>query len=68
MQKIDIVLSVIVHHTPTKDLAKKYRITESYVTRLCSRAKKNPEFLRELFHKEEQERSYAERAARVIEL
>jgi len=47
--KIDIVQNVLVFHTPTKEVAKKHRISECYVTNLCSRAKKKPEFLRELY-------------------
>ena len=67
-QWIDIVFQVIIAHAPTREVAKKHKITESYVTKMCSKARKKPEFLRELLEKKDQERTFEERAARVIEL
>jgi hypothetical protein len=50
--KIELVYQVVCNHTPTKLLAKKHRVTQSYVSLLVSRARRNPRFLLTLHEKE----------------
>ena len=50
--KIEIVFQVMCLHAPAKHLAKKYRVTESYISLLVHKVKKKPELLRQLFEKD----------------
>ena len=52
--KIDIVYQVVEKHIPTKIVAKKHRVTQSYVSLLVSKARKKPRFLL-IMHEKEQE-------------
>ena len=51
-EKIEIVFQVMCLHAPAKHLAKKYRVTESYICLLVHKANKKPQFLRQLFEKD----------------
>ena len=41
-EKIDIVYLAVEKHVPAKQIAKKHRITVSYVSLLVKKARKNP--------------------------
>jgi len=47
-EKINVVWQVVCQHIPVKEVAKEHRMTQSYVSSLVSKAKKNPRFLHEL--------------------
>ena len=50
-EKIDIVHQAIVQLLPWKDIAKEHRVSVSSVSNLVTKAKKNPEFIEEVYEK-----------------
>ena len=55
--KIAIIHKVLIEHVPALEIAKEYRISYAYVSLLASKAKKTPDFLREVISVEEEKNS-----------
>ena len=65
--KYGIIHDVLIKHEFQADVAKRYRVRLPTVCRLVNKAKKRPEFLREICSKEEERTQTRESVSQIVQ-
>ena len=64
--KVNIIHEVVCQYIPTKEVARKYRVSDSYVALLTSIAKNKPRFMEQLHEKEMENDALMERIKKSL--